>query len=117
MDDLDVANHRGDVERIVATYINAQVEIVVDIAAWCAKHAGGKYAVTELDNPIGKALWHGATEADRILLRRHIPARLIEDHLLALYFRGFERVYELLKDSRTFLIHLVLHEVAHIKHD
>jgi hypothetical protein len=50
-------------------------------------------------------------------LRRHIPARLIEDHILALYFRGFERVYELLKDSRTFLIHLVLHEVAHIKHD
>lgn len=117
MDDLDVADHRGEVERIVATYIKAEVAIVADIAAWCAEHSGGRYVATELDNPIGKALWHSPTEADRILMRRHLPACLIEDHLLALYFRGFERVYELLGDSRTFLIHLVLHEVAHIKHD
>lgn len=117
VDDLDVTLYRGDIDRIVAAYIDAKVEIVADIAAWCAEHSGGAYAASDLDNPVGKALWHSPTEPDRVLLRSQIPACLIEDHLLSLYFRGFERVYEVLTDSRTFLIHLVLHEVAHIKHD
>ena len=70
-----------------------------------------------MDNPIGKALWGSPSEPNRILLRQRLTAQHIDDHLLALFFRGFRQTYDVLSNSRAFLSHLVLHEVAHIKHD
>jgi len=117
VDDLDLDDYQADVERIVSACIDAQVEIVPSVANWCAEHSGGQYSDSELDNPVGKALWGSPTEPDRILLRRHLPAQLIDDHLLAMFIRGFRQVHDQICDSRTFLYHLVLHEVAHIKHN
>ena len=117
MDDLDVANYAHDGQTIVSAYVDAKVEIVPSIAIWCAEHSGGQYSAADLDNPIGKALWGSVSEPNRILLRQHLTAQLIDDYLLALFIKGFEQVYDAISSSRAFLMHLVLHEVAHIKHD
>ena len=88
MDGIDVANQRKLVEQIVARYIEAQVEIVPEIAEWCAVNSGGRYTASELENPIGKALWNSPSEPDRILLKSQLTGQQVEDHLFALYLKG-----------------------------
>ena len=114
---MELETHKELIEAIVAHYIEAQVEIVPDIVERCAELSGGKYTASELDNPIGKALWNSPVESNRILLRKTLTEKQIEDHLLALYLRGFKDVYDRIPDDIAFLKHLVLHEIAHIKHD
>lgn len=117
MKDIDVASHWKLVESIVWGYIDARVKMVDDIAEWCAENSEGLYSASELDNPIGKALWNIPTEPNRVLLRRRITSDQVDEHLLVLHIKGFVDAYDRIRDSETFLKHLVLHEVAHIKHD
>lgn len=112
-----LAEHEQLIRSIVGHYIEACVEIVPDIAEWCAEHSGRNYVASEMDNPIGKALWNSPVEPNRILLRNHITEQQIENHLLALHMKGFVDVYERIQDEKSFMKYLVLHEVAHIKHD
>jgi len=75
----------------VARYVEAEVEIVPDIAEWCAEHSGGKYTASELDNPIGKALWNSPVAPNQILLRKLVTEQQIEDHLLG-YILGASKM-------------------------
>lgn len=117
MDSIEVSQMRVQVERIATSYIDVKVEIVDDIAKWCAANSGGQYSASELDNPIGKALWNSPSEPNRILLRATITGSQVDDHLLVLFIKGFKDVYYRIPSSVTFLKHLVLHEVAHIKNN
>jgi len=41
MVDIDISSQSLLVKRMVASYIDAKVEIVDDIAEWCAANSGG----------------------------------------------------------------------------
>lgn len=113
---IDLATRREFIERTIAKYIDARLEIVDEIAQWCADNSGG-CSPEKFDNPIGKALWGSDSEPNRILLRRILTEKNIQSHLDAIYLRGFENVEEVITNSDEFLLHLVLHEVAHIKNN
>lgn len=117
MDDIDVSKQIHLIEGIVSKHIDAKVEIVTDVATWCADNSGGMYKKEELDNPIGKSLWKSKTEPNRILLKKDISSNEVENHLQGLFMSGFRDVHYKIENSLEFLMHLVLHEVAHIKHD
>lgn len=114
---MDVAAHKALINRMVASYVDAEVDVVPDVAEWCASHVRSLNASAMSGNPSGKALWNCANGPNRILLRSPLTDKAIEDHLLGLYLRGFKRVYGVIQDDVTFLKHLILHEVAHIKHN
>lgn len=116
MEDIDLLEHGKRIAEIVGKHIVAKVEIVDDVAKRFAEMSSN-YNAQDLSNPIGKALWRSNTEPDRILLRRNLSGNDIENHVLALFLRGFRDVYEKLEHAEDFVFHLVLHEVAHIKND
>jgi hypothetical protein len=117
VEDITVSEHITLLESIISEHIDAKLEVVSDIATWCADNSGGMYKKEELDNPIAKSLYNSDTEPDRILIRNNISGDKIEDILLSMHIKSFTNVYYAIDNSVDFLIHLVLHEVAHIKHD
>jgi hypothetical protein len=115
--ELNPQRHRRLIERIVQHYVRAEVHFVPDVAAWISA-SSGSYSSAEYGNPIGMALWNSTAEnPNRILLRTPLSSQAIQEHLLALYLSGFRRVYFSIESNFAFLKHLVLHEVAHIRHN
>ena len=110
MDDLQVTDHRPLIEALVSQHIDARIEFVRSKEA-----LGGR---------LGRSLWGSPTEIPLIQLPERITGREIDDSLIALAVRGLEtgnsrlmRHADEIETPIEYLTHLVLHEVAHIKHD
>lgn len=110
MDDLRLTDHRPLSEALVAQHIEARIELVKS-----KEELGGK---------LGRALWGSSTEIPLIQFPERITAEKIDDSLIALALRGemtgnpnLVCHADEIKSPIEYLKHLVLHEVAHIKHD
>lgn len=118
MDELICSKYESYICALVNRYILAKVEIVDDVATWCAENSEGHYKAEDLPNPIGKALWKSRIgQPNRILLKNIITPSEIDNHLLAIFIKGFTDVHYRIDNNIDFLKHLILHEIAHIKHD
>lgn len=114
---MDLEPHLGLLEKIAHHYVETEVLLVPDIAAWRAEHVICGSVGADDSNPIGQSLWGSEDAPNRILLKTPLAENVIQDHLFALYLSGFRRVHYAIEDNITFVKHLVLHEVAHIKHN
>lgn len=110
MHDLDVLSHRSHIEALVGRHVQARIEILSSKA--------------EMDDRLGRSIWGGTTDMPVIQLPSRISAAEIRDSLLALAIRGHATENEKLaqhaaeiETPEAYLEHLVLHEVAHIKHN
>lgn len=113
---LVLTDYESIIGRLVSKYIDAEVEIV-DSPVKYFKQKCSQTNVESLSEKLAIALWKSPVEPNRILLQNEIPEAEIENHMQALFANGFEDVYYLFENSRDFMLHLVLHEVAHIRHD
>lgn len=115
-DDLDLRQHRPLIERIVGRYIDAEVDLVSSIEEWLvANGASAEEAARDRDR-LGKSLWNSPSAPNRILLRSPLTRNAVSEYRLYLELRRFRRAH-LLESGIHCLKHLVLHEVAHIKHN
>ena len=110
MDDLQLTDHRPMIEALVAKHIDARVVFVES-----KQELGGK---------LGRALWGNSTEIPLLQFPERITAEEIDDSLIALALRGqstgnpaLVRHADEIESPIEYLKHLVLHEVAHVKHD
>lgn len=89
--------------------LDADVEIVPSIQEWCKRHG-----IPE-DNPsrTGKTLKNLASGRHLILLLDVITDDMCCSAKSVMELRGFAGVFQELAEPRTYLRHLVLHEIAH----
>jgi hypothetical protein len=116
MADILIINHIGYITNLVSRHIDAMVEITKDTADWFAKHPE-LVKKEDATSKLGMAFWNHPTEPNRIVLKEMISRSEVDDHLLVLFTKGFKNVYYEIEDNEAFLKHLVLHEIAHIKHN
>jgi len=110
MNDLHLPEHRALIEELVAKYVVAHVRFVPS-----KEEIGGK---------LGRSYWNSPTDSPVILLPERITATEIDESLILLALRGrvtgnkklIEHADEI-SSSVEYLMHLVLHEVAHIKNN
>jgi len=90
------------------------IEVTDDIQKWCDTHGG----VTE-NNPFraGKCIRNDATKNYRILLRAEITEGIQQAVIDRIELNGLSSEVKTLNNKKSFLIHLVLHEVAHAQHN
>jgi hypothetical protein len=108
--DIVTRNHVEEILWLVGrSGLEADVEIVPSIQDWCKANG-----VPE-DNPsrTGKTLKNLTTGRHLILLPELITEGMASSVRYAMLYRGFSDVLEQLSEPRTFLRHLVLHEIAH----
>jgi hypothetical protein len=110
MNDLIVKEHLHYIKQLVNTYVIARIELVS--------------TKDEIDGKLGRALWGHISELPLIQIPEQISTRDIEESLLALALRGsVTKNFVLVQHADEidtplyYLTHLVLHEVAHIKHN
>lgn len=115
-DDVDLQRHRGLVDRIVAAYLDAEVVIVGSIAEWLVANGASAQEAARDRNRLGKSLWNSPSAPNRILLRTPLTRNAMSEYRLHLELRGFRRAHHL-QTGVECMKHLVLHEVAHIKHN
>lgn len=82
---MDLAAHKALINRMVACYVDAEVDIVPNVVEWCAAHVTASNASVMSGNPSGKALWDCTDGPNRILLRSPLTEKAMEDHLWGLY--------------------------------
>jgi hypothetical protein len=115
-DPLDLEKHRSLIERIVGHYIDAQVLIVPSIGGWLAANGDTPESAVADRDRMGKSFWNSPSAPNLILLQTPLTQDRVIEYLTYLHLRRFRRV-NLLEGSLDCLKHLVLHEVAHIKHN
>lgn len=115
-DDLDLRQHRGLIERIVGRYIDAEVVLVSSIEEWLVANGASAGEAAHDRNRLGKSLWNSTSAPNRILLRTPLTRNAIFEYGLCLELRRFRRAH-LVESALECLKHLVLHDVAHIKHN
>lgn len=82
---------------------------VDDIYEWCASRCGENKG-----NPIAKALRDSNTKEAAILLRKNISDEKYQGVIGRMIVGGQDSVSEKLNTAEAFLIHTVLHELAHL---
>lgn len=110
MTGLSLSERRSWIEALVATHIEARVELVS--------------SKTEIGGKLGRARWNVPNEIPLLQFPVFISEQEIEDCLLALACRGVMKdnprlgqLADRIETPDEFLKHLVLHEIAHVKHD
>jgi hypothetical protein len=105
---IDVEAHRNFLEALISQYVDADLIVVQSKA--------------EIDGKLGRGLWAGPNQKARIIIPKLISEDEAESCLLALAVSGeINDLPELcedadsIEDGRRFLMHLVLHEIAHVK--
>ena len=89
------------------------IEIVSSIQEWC-KEIG-----IEEDNPFraGKCLRNCETGKYKILLAEEITPEMQNSIIGAMSLRDYSLKIEILENPKAFLIHLLLHELAHARNE
>ncbi len=113
---LVLERYRKLVEEIAGRYIDAEVVLVPSIAEWMISIGASVQEASGDRNRLGKSLWGSPSARDTIVLRTPLTRDDVSTYCLYLELRRFRRAH-LLNQSVECLKHLVLHEVAHIKHD
>ncbi|HMK56481.1 MAG TPA: hypothetical protein VK448_07590 [Dissulfurispiraceae bacterium] len=90
-----------------------EIEAVQDIMQWCNERG------IEENNSwrVGKCLRNRTNGKYRILLAAEITPEIKNSVLAAMEYRGFGNEVSSLEASEKFLEHLLLHEIAHAKHE
>lgn len=90
-----------------------EIEAVSSIQEWCNERA------IEENNPFrsGKCLRNRETGKYKILLAEEITADMQNSAISAMKFHGYGSEVEVLENPFSFLVHLLLHEVAHARND
>ena len=114
---MELGPLRSNVERMVRSYIDATVEIVPSVDEWCALFLPGVHFPEWHTSPIARAIWRCPNEPNRILLQSSLHVSSFTDRLLALRMSNLSRAEFPIHDEWTYVKHLVLHEVAHVKHN
>ncbi len=89
------------------------IEVVSSIIGWCKEQG------IEEHNPFrtGKCLRNRETGNYKILLAEEITGEMQNSVISAMEVWGYDSEIEVLYNDRKFLLHLLLHEVAHAKND
>ena len=89
-----------------------QIEAVPNIKEWCDNNG-----IPE-ENPyrVGKCLKNSKTKKYRILIVKEITPDMISSVINVLEYNGFENEVANIKENGGFLLHLMLHEIAHAMH-
>ena len=105
---IEVEAHRDYLESLISQYVDADL-ILVD-------------SKSEIGGKLGRGNWEIPGRRAQIILPKQITEEEAENCLLALAIRGQTNDHsELCEDAdaiengRTFLVHLTLHEIAHVK--
>lgn len=117
-DSIDLLSHKELLTQIIADHIKADLKIVDSIVQYCTEngddlssHAGLLLGRSYISKP-------ERSDDGMILLQRHINSSDVSSHQVALAIRiKDDRSFDLLTTPLRFAIHLVLHEIAHIKNN
>lgn len=113
MIDINLDHHSDFLTKLVKKYVFAEVVIIDDINRFIEEN-GGKPNQTI---PTAQAFWNRSPYPNLIVLQRILKDHEIRSVLTAMFIKGFHDVYEILKEPKDYIAHIVLHEIAHIKHD
>ena len=88
-----------------------EIKIVKSIQEWCVENG------IEENNPFrtGKCLMNRETKEYKILLAQEITPEMQNSVISLMELRGYGTEIEALKSPSNFLLHLLLHEIAHAK--
>jgi hypothetical protein len=107
--------YKAKLEKIINYYVVSfeVLDIVPDIMKWSEEHR------IEEDNPwrAGKCVRNLETGKYRILLAEEISYEMRRSIIGAMEIRGFSDSADVLNDEEKFLVHLLLHEIAHALHN
>lgn len=112
--DIDVRAYSRDIQRLLQRYglPPETVLFVADITEWCREHAP-EFA-NDIGDRVGKTLYRQPPNPPLILLREMITPDMVSEVLGGLLARGFIEARNLYDDERSFAIHVILHEIAHV---
>jgi len=91
------------------------IEITDDIQQWCSEHGLPENSPFRA----GKCVFNSATKKHRVLLRAEITEEIQQSIIGKMDFslKAFTDKITDLNNKKYFLIHLILHEIAHAKHN